>query len=188
MRAVGIALIAGVLAIITARADSVTWGGHTYTFVPDQAIDWPSARSDAEGLSGYLATVMSADENAAVASLLAQVGAYEAWLGGYQVPETEPIARAGWTWVDGNPIPGDNTGPGYANWNGGEPNDNYGTASEQFMAMWGTVNNGTWNDEGALGNITGYVVEFDTAPEVASTAGLLSLAFLGLAMFRRKSS
>jgi uncharacterized repeat protein (TIGR01451 family) len=171
-----VAFIVILLALATVQAiGQALWNGngHYYQVVGDPGVDWATANALAEaatfeGLGGHLATITSAGENSFVTALLPS-GGNEYWLGGYQVPPTQPIATAGWTWVNGEgTFPGVNGAFGYANpysnWNAGEPNDNFGVASEQFMAIWASNGGGnvrgTWNDDGNLGDLTGYVVEY----------------------------
>lgn len=73
--------------------------------------------------------------------------------------------------------------------------DNWlGPLSENHLAVWGSAGYGntigSWNDEGGLWNISGYLIEFEAAstiPESGSTAGLmLASGFLGLRGLRRR--
>ena len=96
----------------------------------------------------------------------------------------------GWHWVnDEGLIPSSNGNPaGYANWLTGEPNDNFGPGSEQFLAInllgqWG------WNDEGNVDLIAGFVVEYDDFDEMApipapATLLLVLMGLGGLARLR----
>ena len=112
------------------------------------------------------------------------------YVGGYQNPITEANPQAGWTWVNGEgTFPGVNSTSPFAQWNSGEPNDAYGSASEQYLGV--NYSAGAFNDEGNLGNIYGYVVEFDPntindVPDAGSTASLLGGAFALMAMFSRR--
>ncbi|MGO8679235.1 MAG: lectin-like protein [Limisphaerales bacterium] len=179
-----VAFIVILLALATVQAiGQALWNGngHYYQVVGDQGVDWATANALADastfdGLGGHLATITSAGENSFVTGLLPS-GGNEYWLGGYQVPPDQPIATAGWTWVNGEgTFPGVNGAFGYANaysnWNAGEPNDNFGLASEQFMAIWASTGGGnvrgTWNDDGDLGDITGYVVEYQKSVTLVS--------------------
>lgn len=148
-------------------AAPVGYNGHYYDVIVAPQIAWQDARAAALsqfylGLQGHLATITSAGEDLAVGNMMAgAVTGGEFWAGGFQAPAGETNPQAGWTWVNGEgSFPGDNSGPVYANWNGGEPNDAYGPGSEQYLGLnLGTV--GGFNDEGNLGLIAGYVIEYD---------------------------
>ena len=62
------------------------------------------------------------------------------------------MPNCGWTWLN------DEGAFVYTNWQGGEPNDNGG--EEQYLGI-GHTNTPGWNDERVLGNIDGYVVEYE---------------------------
>jgi len=175
--------------------------GYYYEYVSASGIAWDSANAAANtlsynGVQGHLAIVTSAAENAFVYALAnSQPSGVpgEVWIGAHQVPETTLQADANWYWVNGAPVAGvpvANPTPGYSNWNGGEPNDNYGQGSEQWMGMWISGGNpGTWNDEGSFGNIGGYVVEFSPVPEPSTIIALAPVVLLvgasGLRSLRR---
>ena len=184
--------------------------GHYYDVIFAPNISWMSAEQQAltytyNGLEGHLATITSAAEDTYVGNAVSAAGSGEFWLGGYQNPITETIPTAGWTWVNGEgTFPGVNGATGfdnnYSNWNPGEPNDAYGPASEQYLGInLGTL--GGFNDEGNLGLINGYVIEYDpntiptgglvgsSAPDSACTAALMTgaLGFLGLFSRRLKN-
>jgi len=167
--------------------------GHYYDIVAAQGIAWPDANSAASassfgGFGGYLVTITSAEEHAFVNTVIQKQGLGEMWAGGFQNPITELNSQAGWTWVHGEgTFPGvDSTSP-YAVWNAGEPNDFYGTNPlEQYLGL----NNGPgFNDEGNLGNIAGYVIEYDPSirvPDAGSTAVMLTGGIALLGAFTRK--
>jgi hypothetical protein len=176
--------VGAIVAVLSAAALSteavpVAFGGHYYEVVSSPGIDWLSAEAAAEALSylgaqGHLATITSFEEDEFLDGL--RGGLSELWVGGFQSPITTVGSGDNWMWVNGEgAFPGDNLGPVYANWLVGEPNDFYGLASEQYLAI-GLGGAFGWNDEGAIGNISGYVVEYNV-PE----PGTLSLVGLGLA-------
>ena len=185
--------------------------GNYYEMIVDDGISWAEADAAAVGstfmgLLGHLATILSAGEDLFINQLVANtagvasgsVANSEAWVGGFQDGGyVEPTG--GWTWVNGEgAIPGVNSGSGYANWLSGEPNDYYGAGSENWLAvnLRGAFG---WNDEGNLGGIAGYVVEYDGAARLLGEVGaialrepgtlmLLAIGFAVIALLRRRKS
>jgi hypothetical protein len=120
--------------------------GHFYKWVPG-TINWSSAKTGAEDLGGYLATITSAQEKDWVLGNLA-IGSSSAWLGG-----TDSAVEGTWAWVNGESW-------SYTNWNAGEPNQ---VGEEDALMMYG---NGTWNDAPITYTAAnfGYVIEWDSDP------------------------
>lgn len=168
--------------------------GHYYDIIQSSGITWDAAKTAAlsqyyNGLEGHLATITSAAEHTYVNTAIQLYGGGEMWAGGYQNPAGETDPQAGWTWLNGEgTFPGFNSTSPYAFWNNGEPNDAYGTASEQHLGL--NLGPG-FNDEGNLGNITGYVIEYDPntipgTPDAGSTLTLLGAAFGMLTAWGRR--
>ncbi|MEM6698067.1 MAG: T9SS type A sorting domain-containing protein, partial [Bacteroidota bacterium] len=146
--------------------------GNFYEFVNAPGLTWEEARMAAEGrqlngVSGYLATVTSEEENGFVVSKLEGEG----WIGASDV-----AVEGEWRWVTGpegqmnngqgllfwmgeaDGIPANNA---YINWASGEPNDFQDT--EDIGEDYGHYfANGTWNDfpSNGFNVVEGYVVEY----------------------------
>jgi hypothetical protein len=145
--------------------------GHYYRAVSGN-WGWAGAAAAAEGqsiggLNGYLATIMSAQENAVVAPLVGLLPAFPVqagWLGA-----SGTIADGIWEWSVG-PEAGTHfweSGPvagAYANWAAGNPD----VAADSFLTI---VPGGQWDDSMA-GPITGLIAEFGGLP--TDTEGVLT--------------
>lgn len=177
-----------VVAVSTSEAAIVVGpNGNSYTVIPASGISWDDANAAATsfGQGGWhLATVCDERENEFINKLrlTAQLG--QVWLGGFQDPLGETDPSAGWTWVN------DEGSIDTFFWISGEPNDNYGTASEQHLTM-GLNGTSGWNDESNLGNIAGYVLEKGpshcaSVPEGGAGLALLGGSLLALAGIRRR--
>jgi hypothetical protein len=153
---------------------------HEYQIFQSSGISWDNAASWINanlGSNWHLATITSPAEQSFIDINVFGNLSREYWIGGYQNP-IDPPPSANWHWVTGEPWV-------YTNWTPGEPNDYYGPGSESYLgANW---NGSYWNDEGALGNIAGFVAERNPVqvPEPASIL-LMSLGLIGLARYGRK--
>lgn len=154
--------------------------GHLYEYVTsDGSKTWTQAKAladarTADGASGYLVTITSADENNFVSARLTGAG----WMGA-----SDAASEGVWKWVDGPEngttfCNGDYTGPNsgcvpvgsnYANWNNGEPNN---SGNNENCAQFLSGGSGEWNDLPCTGTtLAGYVVEYGAPgnlPNVAS--------------------
>ena len=165
--------------------------GHYYRAVSVANIDWDVARAAAKsddqkfnGLTGYLVTITTEQENDWIAEKIAT----SAWTGGSD-SETERT----WKWMDGpeagqtytcqNFVTG-GTGAtitgcseqSYLNWDPGEPNQYNGT-NEDFMHLYGTGSKkGSWNDY-VIGNdnVDAYIIEYGGQGGTATVYGAASI-------------
>jgi hypothetical protein len=148
------------------RADGIGWDTANGKFVN------PSDRH-CGGVLGHLATITSSGEEAFVDqfrhdSLSSGLVQPQVWVGGFK-------DGSGWHWVNSEgPFPAVNTGPAYANWAPGEPNNSGGVESHLTLGRYdsgGPWVDGGWNDEGsAPGSIGGYIAEYDV-PRAAACSG-----------------
>lgn len=166
----------------SASAAPVQWAGngHWYAYVSAPAT-FAAARTAAEasaheGLTGYLATVTSQEENDFI---VASVSAALGWIGASDA-EQEGV----WRWVTG---PEAGQALVFENWSGGEPN-NLGNEDAAHM-NW--ASGGRWNDH-KIANSYGYFVEYGGASApvpLPAALPLLAAAFGlgGLVAARRRS-
>ena len=138
---------------------------HEYQVMFSPRISWEDAHHSLEA-DWHLATITSEEEQESLISGLNQQRG-EFWLGGHQ-SEIRSTPENSWEWENGEAW-------NYTNWAPGEPNDFYGSASEQYVAVWSRWGSDwKWNDEGYLPNISGFVTErFQAVPEPSSLSLLL---------------
>lgn len=155
--------------------------GHFYEYV-STAGSWTTAKASAAartymGLTGYLATITSQDEN----DFIKQKLSADAWIGasddysyinaatGATTYASQAAAEGKWYWVTGpegeigtqfsnsNLIPASVSGR-YMNWNGLEPNNS--GSNEHYGEIYASASNpGKWNDLSNASSL-GYVVEY----------------------------
>ncbi|MDB6135842.1 MAG: outer rane adhesin like protein [Verrucomicrobiales bacterium] len=159
-------------AVPVSDSDGIT---NRYEVISSPGISWEQARREAEAAWGYLATITSAAEDEHIESLRQEAGGPVLWVGGYQEP-WELSITSGWKWVNNEgPIPGDNSGEGYANWLPGEPNDYWGPGSENHMVI-GWLGTFGWNDQTPNIAPAGYVMESPGPVELVVAEPMETLA------------
>jgi len=172
-------LLAVTLLPVTVSAQGPTlaaqgdFDGRRYEIIADNGVDWITANAAAGaatylGVNGHLATITSEAEDLFIESLRLSAGLAipETWIGGIAVSSTcLPFPGCDWTWInDEGPISTPQVPtPSYSNWLSGEPNN--AGSGEKHLAV-GLGNLYGWNDEGNLGNIGGYVIEYDAATPI----------------------
>jgi hypothetical protein len=125
--------------------------GHYYKYFAFSG-DSTAAKSAAQSMGGYLATLTDSAENQWVVANSGIGSVNSAWIGG-----SDAVSEGTWTWITGETW-------SYTNWNSGEPNN---SGDEDSLAMYGyaTPYPGTWNDAPVgYTNVPGYVVEWDADP------------------------
>jgi uncharacterized protein (DUF2141 family) len=127
--------------------------GHYYKLT--EPLDFYAAKSAAEAVGGYLATITTADENTRVVENLLQNQDY-VWLGG-----SDQSVEGEWRWLGG---PEEGELLDYTNWDAGHDEPN-GATYENYLMVYGGFNpwEGSWNDAGPGAIIPG-VIERNTNP------------------------
>lgn len=173
-------LVAAALGGTAAHGAPVQWtvgsggNGHFYEFIVSASVSWDTARTNALGAGGYLATITSAGENAFVTALVT-AGGLRGWLGANDV-----AVEGTFRWIDG---PEAGNALTYSNFAPGEPNNSGG---ENYLEIAGAVVPccavGQWNDLPGISAVpSGYVVEFTTVPSSVPEPSTFALALAGLA-------
>eukprot|EP00900_Chrysochromulina_parva_P013190 jgi/Chrpa1/21872/Chrysochromulina_OHIO_Genome00026121-RA len=113
-----------------------------FFYVPNVG-SWAAGRAACQSHGGDLASIHSAEENAAVWAVVPRSTAL--WLGA-----TDAASEGTWVWIDGTPFD-------FSNWYPGEPNNSGG--NEDCALLWSGLNNSEWADDtcGAFMNSIGGV-------------------------------
>jgi hypothetical protein len=154
-----------------------------YMVVFRSGVSWEDAKKEVGtwGAEYHLATITSREEQKYLQKLLRGLRG-EFWVGGFQ------DALNKWNWVTNEPWQ-------FTNWAKGEANDYYGPDSEQHLAIWSRYGKRAWkwNDEGNLGNISGFIVERSIGTHdppavvtpIPAAAWLLGSGLAAMVAFRR---
>ena len=169
--------------VVEATPNQLPWvesdSGRFYAYVPvPSGLSWEAAKTRAElmrppraGFVTHLATITSLDEAIFISKLVprsafstgATGGAmWGPWLGGYQDKKASNYSEpsGGWRWVTGEPW-------SFTRWSKLEPNNNFASASEEYLHLsydsriGESQRDGVWNDivlDPSAG-VKGFVVE-----------------------------
>ena len=111
----------------------IEFNGHKYMQF-DVSVSWSEAKEYCESLGGYLATLTSAEEEAAVVNMVSK----QSKKSGYYLGATDAEKEGNWKWITGEEW-------NYSNWDTNQPS-NDGNA-ENYLAIWNCKNNPSWNDK-----------------------------------------
>ncbi|MDA8762583.1 hypothetical protein N9M81_04725, partial [Flavobacteriaceae bacterium] len=149
---------------------------HFYVYKENNLVTWTDAKNLAEsstyfGLQGYLATIISEEENQISAEQITGTG----WIGA-----SDEGTEGEWKWVTGpeagttfwNGNQNGSSPPGaFENWNNNEPNNSGGNEDYAHITADGVGIDGSWNDladntagEPSDYQAKGYIVEYGGTP------------------------
>jgi hypothetical protein len=135
--------------------------GHYYEYVSTGVLSAnaqaAAAANSYGGATGYLATILDAEENAFIKNLIGG----QAWIG-----LSDTVTENEFRWLDG-PEAGEIAD--YTNWNNGEPNN---SGNEDYTVM--RTQDGKWNDARANA-VRGYVVEYSRNAATHSNTGTINV-------------
>ena len=202
--------IIGLIFLMVPKAEAlpIEWAvnGNFYDLITTNKT-WQQSQVEADsltylGLSGHLATITSAEENAFLNSIFnTGLNSEFAWIGGF-----EPNDDGVWEWATG-PESGTQFSNGvvptppfnYANWGGIEPNDN--KPFEDFAMFnigttFASIDPGQWADASPTPSsydpVVGYLVEYESSKKSTAVPELSSFLLLGTGLlgfaFKRKAA
>jgi hypothetical protein len=168
-----------------ARADFIVnlANGHAYELIiTPSPVNWDQASAATSALGGYLATVISAQEQAFIEANFdfVNIPGNGVYIGGFQ-PAGSLEPAGSWRWVTGEPFV-------YTHWGPGEPNNLGGEDVLEFPQNTSF----NWNGISRNNLRQAYLVEWDTPPSPvpAPPALVLTLSsgvsLLGWGWVRRK--
>ena len=122
--------------------------GHWYQYLQyTPTLCWTASRDTSAARGGYLATVLTAEEN----NFIANLSPNTAWLGGL-----EPNNDGTWVWITGEPW-------SYTSWAFGEPSNTNG--DEDYLAIGGISGPLGWNDAANCMPPVGMAIEYNFNPD-----------------------
>jgi serine/threonine protein kinase len=139
------------VAVATAPADVLRWGGHGYYFFPDVVTQQDAARK-CRDMGGYLAQIESSDENRLLMAAFQGLAGADAgnidprfWIDG-----SDRSTEGEWVFANGSPLK-------FLGWRQGEPNSE-GEDEDGLQIM-----TGGWNDI-SMSRRYGFICEWDGIP------------------------
>jgi serine/threonine protein kinase len=138
-------------------ADAKTFNGHSYKFYAEE-LSWRQAKRRCEAIGGHPVVIESSEENAFVASLVAQAGWLDAWIGA-----TDEAQEGIWLSVHGRPLT-------YTNWHSGQPSNEEHFALMSNRTFGNNTLNWQWSDQPneSKQHQPGFVCEWDSAQRGAA--------------------
>ncbi|MCL2670715.1 MAG: CHAP domain-containing protein [Clostridiales bacterium] len=186
-------LIVEIDASAFAPSQIASYGNNEYHLF-EQQLTWKDAKAYCESIGGHLATITSAEEQAAVAQMVTKTKLPEDPMIGYYIGLTDEESEGEWRWITGEPF-------SYANWCTLEPApepsntfgyQNFGWLSAEVGRGWHDVENYRYfgficEFENAVGpvplrgdaDVSGYVDAADAAAILRFLAGLSELSDRG---------
>ncbi|MBO5933887.1 MAG: hypothetical protein J6Q94_00195 [Clostridia bacterium] len=151
--------------------DAVEFNGHYYK-VFEESMTWKEAKAYCEELGGYLATIVSLEEQNFIVSIAQNTEKTQLWLGG-----TDEQKEGDWQWITGEEF-------NYQNWHPSNC-DNF-RGREHYLTIFtkNTPYESLWNDFANIGYIEsdsnrlwykleqiGFICEWDSEGDMSGGAG-----------------
>ncbi|MCD8006562.1 MAG: hypothetical protein LUF29_06265, partial [Oscillospiraceae bacterium] len=133
---------------VVARAEAVTFNGHTYQVLYGGDMTWEAMEAYCESLGGYLACITTAEEDAFLYSYVSSANCEDSTLFGFSDAANEGT----WVWVSGEETD-------YTNWGSSEPSDYWG--NENYAHYYKNYPNGEWNDTGIDSQSNNFLIEWN---------------------------
>lgn len=177
--------------------------GHYYQrFMNANLVGWDEAKTYAESLGGYLATITTSAEQVLIQSNFNNYTPFT-YTSGFTYAQlylgaTDRETEGVWKWVTGETW-------SFSNWAPGEPNNAYGGNQDYLALNYDNSWDDTWGDReplngyptGTIGAMPGFIVEYNSNPNAPTNnavpepsewaaMGLLGAGLLGLVVRGRK--